>query len=128
MLTDPAKREPLPVVMPLRRVNAQYVSTGFEQCRDPLLIVAGVDSRTNNIAFVIVQQFIGVLLMALIVLAEDKTAQTPVLRENGERVELMLPDNVVGFFERRALTCPDEFSRSVLSGWRFESLCTKPAL
>ena len=77
--------------MPLRRVNAQYVSTGFEQCRDPLLIVAGVDSRTNNIAFVIVQQFIGVLLMALIVLAEDKTAQTPILRENGERVELMLP-------------------------------------
>ena len=95
--------------MPLRRVNAQYVSTGFEQCRDPLLIVTGVDSRANNIAFVIVQQFIGVLLMALIVLAEDKTAQTPVLRENGERVELMLPDNVVGFFERRALTCPDEF-------------------
>ena len=79
MLADPAKGESLPVVMPFRRVNAQYVSTGFEQCRDPLLIVAGVDSRTNNIAFVIVQQFIGVLLMALIVLAEDKTTQTAVM-------------------------------------------------
>ena len=90
----------LPDGIALGRVDAQHVRTGFDESRDALSIVAGVDARADEIALLIVLQGKGMFLMLGVVLAEDEVEQMVVFIHDGQRVELVLPDDVVGFLER----------------------------
>lgn len=69
---------------------------------------AGIDARAHNIALLGIQQLVGIILMVGIILAEHHIFQAAALIHNGKRIELMLPDNVVGFRKGGALGCGDE--------------------
>lgn len=79
-----------------------------QQSRDALLIVARVDARADEIALLIVKQLKWVLLMGGVVLAEHEIQQAAVGVQNGQGVELMLPDDVVCFLQRRLRRRGDE--------------------
>ena len=93
----------MPLGEALGRVDAQHIGAGLDQSRYALRVVARVDTRADDIALVAVKQLVGILLVAVIVLAENKIAQAAVVADDRQRVELMLPDNIVGLAEGRAL-------------------------
>ena len=61
----------LPAAITLRRVDTEYVRTGFHKCRNSFFVVECVDAGTDDIAFLIVEQFAGIVLVFGIVLAEN---------------------------------------------------------
>ena len=72
------------------------------------MVVAGVDARADQIALLRVLEGEGVLLVLGVVLAENEVAQAVVLIHNGQGVELVLPDDVVGLLERGGGGSSDE--------------------
>ena len=98
----------LPAGVALGGVDAQHVRARGQQGRDALLIVARVDARADEIALLIVEQLERVLLMGGVVLAEHEVQQVAVGVHNGQGVELMLPDDVVCFLQRRLRWRGDE--------------------
>ena len=96
MLANPLQRELLPVGVALRRVDAQHVGTGLHQRRHALGVVARVDARTHLVALVRVQHLVGVGLMGVVVLAEHQVHQVVLVVHHGQRVQLVVPDDVVG--------------------------------
>ena len=105
---NPFQRALLPLGIALGGVDDQHVRPGFHQRGNPLGIVTGVDASAYHIALVAVQQLQRVSLVGIIVLAEDKGHQMPILRDDGQRVELAVPDDVVGLFQAGALGGVDE--------------------
>ena len=106
---DPLQAVLLPVGIALRGVHYQHVHTGLHQGGDPLLIVTGVDARAHHIALLAVQQLQGIALVRIIVLAEHEAHQMTVLGNNGQGVELVIPDDVIGRFQAGTLRCGDDF-------------------
>ena len=72
------------------------------------MVVAGVDARADQIALLRVLEGEGVLLVLGVVLAENEVAQAVVLIHNGQGVELVLPNDVVGLLERGGGGSSDE--------------------
>ena len=105
---DPLQAVLLPIGIALGGVHYQHVHTGLHQCGDTLLVVTGVDARAHHIALLAVQQLQGVALVGIIILAEHKAHQMAVLGNNGQGVELVIPDDVIGRFQAGALRCVDE--------------------
>ena len=101
--TNPLQTVLLPVGIALGGVHHQHVRAGLHQSGHPLLIVPGVDAGAYHIALPAVQQFQRVALVGIVVLAEHETHQTAVSRHDGQGVELMIPDNVVGLLQAGAL-------------------------
>ena len=74
--------------------------------------------------------------MGVIVLAEHQVHQLLVLIHQRKAVNLVLPDNIIGFLQGSGLVginqiiqrCHKVTSASVISGDTLESLTTKPAL
>ena len=89
-------------------VDAQHVRAGLQQGGYAGFVVAGVDARADDVALVRVEQLVGVLLVALVVLAEDEVAQAAAIVDDGQGIELVLPDDVVGLLEGGALLGPDQ--------------------
>ena len=108
MLTDPCNGLLLPSRKSLGGVDAQHVCAGLYQCGNSLCVVTGVDARADHVSLMQVQQFIGILLMGVVVLAEYECNQLAVLVHDGQGVELMIPDDVVCSLERGALGCGDQ--------------------
>lgn len=63
-------------------------------------VVAGVDARADEVALLVILKREGVLLVLGVVLAEDEVEQVVVFIHDGQRVELVLPDDVVSLLER----------------------------
>ena len=101
MLVDVAERNALPLGEAFRRIDAEDVRASLEQCRDALGVVARIDARANDIAFVAVNELVLVVLVVRVVLAEDHVTQALVLVDERQHVELLVPDDVVGHRERR---------------------------
>ena len=93
---DPLDGALLPLAKALGRVNAQDVGTGLDEQRHALSIVAGVDTGADHVALIAVEKLVGVGLMAVVVLAEDDAHQMVVIVDDGQGVELVVPDDVVG--------------------------------
>lgn len=76
--------------------------------RDTGLVVSRVDARADHVTLLRVKQLGGIHLVLIVVLAEDEADEPVVLVHDGERVELMVPDNIIGFLERGAVGCRDQ--------------------
>ena len=98
-LADPLDGLLLPAGVALGGVDDQHVHTGLQQSGDPLFIVPGVDARAYQVALLVVQQLQGVGLVGGVVLAEDEVQQMVLLVHNGQGIELVFPDDVVGFLQ-----------------------------
>ena len=99
MLTDPRDGLCLPDRVALGAVNAHDVDTGFDQRRHALGIVAAVDARTYHVALVLVEHLERIRFMLVVVLAEDHVGQVAVVIKKWQRIELVLPNDVVGQLE-----------------------------
>ena len=108
VLAYPVERALLPLGIALGGVDDEYVHTGLHQRRYALGIVAGVDTRTDDIALLAVEQLKLVGLVRVVVLTENKGDEPPLRVDDGQGVELVLPDNVVGLAEARTLRRGDE--------------------
>ncbi len=93
----------LPTGVALGGVDAQHIRTGFHQGGNPGFIVLGIDARAHHEPLLTVQQLAGVLLVALIVLAEHEVQKPPIDADDRQGVELVVPDDVVGLLEAGAL-------------------------
>ena len=102
-LADPRDGALLPLGVALGRVDDEHVHTGLDQCGHTLGVVAGVDARADEVALLAVEQLVGLLLVQVIVLAEHERAQAALVVDDGQGVELVLPDDVVGFLQGRAV-------------------------
>ena len=105
---DPLDGALLPLAEALGRVNAQDVGTGLDKQRHALGIVAGVDTGADHVALIAVEQLVGVGLVAVVILAEDDAHEVIVVVDNGQSVELVVPDDVVGNLEADVLVAHDE--------------------
>ena len=98
----------LPLAEALGGVDAQDIGAGLDEQRHALGIVAGVDTGPDHVALVAVEQLVGVGLVAVVVLSEDDTHQVIVVVDDGQGVELVVPDDVVGNLEADVLVAHDE--------------------
>ena len=102
VLAHPFDGHLLPVRIALGRVDAQNVGASLDQSGNTLGVVAGVDARANQVALLVVEQLERVFLMGVVVLTEHEVAQVIVRVDDRQAVELVIPDDVVGFLERGA--------------------------
>ena len=105
---NPVQGALLPLGIALGGIDHQHIHAGLYQSGHPLLIVPGVDAGAHHIALLGVQQLQGVALVGVIVLAEHEGHQMTVCRDDGQRVELVVPDDVVGAFQAGALRGGDD--------------------
>ena len=105
---DPLDGALLPLAETLGRVDAQDIGAGLDEQRHALGIVAGVDAGADHVALVAVEQLVGVGLVAVVVLAEDDPHKVIVVVDDGQGVELVVPDDVVGNLEADVLVAHDE--------------------
>ena len=109
LLADVLNRQALPLGESLGGVDAEDIHARSDERRHALGIVARIDARTDDVALVIIGQFELVLLVIGVVLAEHHVAQTLILINEREHVQLALPDEVVRLCEGRGVRIrPDE--------------------
>ena len=96
---DPFQGPFLPFTVAFGGVDAQYVRTGFHQGRYPLFVVTGVDAGAYHVAFLVVQQFQGILFMGGVVFPEHHVHQVALFVDNGQGVQFVFPDDVIGLFQ-----------------------------
>ena len=107
-LPDPFQRPQLPLGVALGGVNHQHVHAGLHQSGDPLGVIPGVDAGAYHIALLAVQQLQRIALVGVIVLPEDEADQMAVGGEDRQRVELVLPNDVVCGLQGGALRRIDD--------------------
>ena len=90
----------LPAGVALGGVDHQHVRTGLQQGGNAGGVVTGVDARAYQIALLVVQQLQGIVLVGGVVLPEHEIQQVVILVHDGQAVELVLPDDVIGFLQR----------------------------
>ena len=105
---DPLDGALLPLAEALGRVDAQDIGAGLDEQRHALGIVAGVDTGADHVALVVIEQLVGIGLVAVVVLAEDDAHKMIVVVDDGQSVELVVPDDVVGNLEADVLVAHDE--------------------
>ena len=98
----------LPFGEAVRRVDAEDIRAGLDQGGHAVLIVAGVDAGADDQAFVAVEQLGGVLLVLIVVFAENHADQAAVLVDDRQLVDLVVPDDVVGFAQADAFPAEDQ--------------------
>ena len=106
--TNPLDGTLLPLAEALGGVDAQDIGTGLDKQRHALGIVAGVDTGADHVALIAVEQLVGVGLVAVVVLAKDDAHEVIVVVDDGQSVELVVPDDVVGNLEADVLVAHDE--------------------
>ena len=120
MITDPFQRDCLPFAESLAGIDAQHICAGFYQRRHTLSIIARVDACADDIALILVQQFVGMLFVGIIVLAEDERLQPSFFIHDRQLIQLMLPDQIVGLRQRAAILSADQL---VKRGHEIGHLC-----
>ena len=87
----------LPLGKAFRAVDAEHIRPCFQKCGNTLLIISGVDAGAHHVAFGAVDQLVLIFLMAVIILAEYQIHQPPFFIYKRKAVNLVFPDNIVGF-------------------------------
>ena len=108
VLTDPGDGTALPLGVALGGVDAEHIHASLDQCGNALGIVAGVDAGTDHIALVGIQQLVDVLLVGIVVLAEHEVFQVALSIHQRQRVDLVVPDDIVAVVQRGILRCGDQ--------------------
>ena len=76
-----------------------FRNTGSKQSGNTLGIVTGIDTGADQVTLLVIQQFQGILLVGGVVLAEDEVHQMILIVNDGQAVQLVIPDDVVGFLQ-----------------------------
>ncbi len=105
---NPIDGAALPFGEALGGVDAECVRPRLNQRRDTLGIVAGVDARADDITFVLVEQLQGIFLVGIVVLAEYHIDKMLVFIDQREGIQLVVPDDVVCFFQRGISRCGNQ--------------------
>jgi hypothetical protein len=113
MSADPLQRVRLPLGITLGGIDAQAVRPRFDQSRDTLCVIPAVDGRSYQVPFVLVQQLLRVLLVAVIVLAEHEVFQMVLFVDDRQAVQLVIPQDVVRLTERDGIPGVDLLSNGV---------------
>ena len=71
-------------------------------------VVAGVDAGAYHVALLRIQELVGIFLVLGVVLTEYEGYQVIVLVHDGQGVQLMIPDDVVGFLQGSTLGSGDQ--------------------
>ena len=108
VLTDPADGAALPLRVALGGVDAEDIHTSLHQCGHALGVVAGVDAGADHIALVLIQQLVGILLVGVVILAEDDILQVALGVHQRQGVDLVVPDDVVAVVQRGVLRSSDQ--------------------
>ena len=98
----------LPAGVALGGIDHQHVHTGLQQRGNTGRIVPGIDAGAHQIAFFAVQQFLRILLVGGVVLAEHEVHQVVIFIDDGQAVQLVVPDDVVGSLQRGILGSGDQ--------------------
>ena len=91
----PGQGAALPLREALGGVNAENVCARLNQCRNTLCVVAGVDACADYITLVLIEQLKRVCLVAVVVLAEYHINKVLLVVYQRQRVQLVVPDDVV---------------------------------
>ncbi len=108
LAADPVERIRLPLRKPFGRVDAQNIGAGTDQFRNTLLVIARIDARAHDVALLLVQKLHRIRLVRVVVLAKHEILKPPAVVENRQRVELVVPQDVVGRREGHALARDDQ--------------------
>ena len=100
MLAHPLDRHLLPIGIALGRVDAQHVGARLDQRGNALGVVTGVDAGAHDVALVGIEHLIGVRLMGIVVLAEHHVGERVVFVHERQRVQLVIPDDIVSNLKR----------------------------
>ncbi len=95
----------LPLGEAFRRVDTQNICASFNQSRNALCEITRVDASANDVTLVSVEQFVRVGLVLLVVLAEYHVHKVVVVVNYGQRIQFVVPNNVVGFLQAWCLRC-----------------------
>ncbi len=108
MLTDPGDGTGLPFAVTFGRVDAEHIHAGIHQGGHALGIVAGIDAGADNIALVGIQQLIGMFLVGIIIFAENHILQVALLVYQRQRVDLVIPDDIVAVMQAGVGRCGNQ--------------------
>ena len=93
----PANRICLPLTVTLGTVDAKHIHACLNQRRDSFFVVTRVDACAYNISLMLVQKFVRIILVRIIVFAENKMRQSLIFVDNRKCVQLVVPKNVIRF-------------------------------
>ena len=108
MLSYPCEGAGLPLREALGGVDAEHICASLDKCGNTLGVISCVYTCADNIALVRVEKLVGVVLMGIIVLAENKISEIALGIDYGQGVELVVPDYIIGFLERCGVRSGDE--------------------
>ena len=108
MGANPGNSALLPLGEAFGGVDAQNVNASFDKGRNALSVVARVDACTYQVALVAVEQLVRVGLVLFVVLAEHHVHKVVVVIDDRQGVQLVVPDDVVGFLQRGGCGAHDE--------------------
>ena len=95
----PVQSHFLPFGITFGGVDAQDVNACFYQCGHTFFVVTSVDTSAYHITFLCVQQFVFVFFMAVVVFTEYQILQSAFIVYDGQLIDLVVPDDVVCFFQ-----------------------------
>ena len=76
-------------------VDTQHVRARLQQRRDAFGIVASVDARAHDVAFLFVDEFKRIGFVVGVVFAENHVAEALFLVDERQHVELVFPKQIV---------------------------------
>ena len=108
VLSDPCEGTRLPLREALGGVNAENIRAGLDKSGNTLCVISCIDARADDVALVRVEKLVGVVLMGIVVLAENKISEIALGIDYGQGVELVVPNYVVCLLEGGAVGGGDE--------------------
>ena len=108
VLSDPCEGAGLPLREALGGVDAEHICARLDKCGNTLGVVSCVYTCADDIALVGVEKLVRVVLMGVVVLAENKISELALGVDYGQGVELVVPDYIIGFFKRGGVRSGDE--------------------
>ena len=106
---DPLQCCLLPFGIAVGRVDTQYIDTRFNQRRNTFHIVACVDPRAYEQFLIAAGQLFRIVAVAVVVFAEDEILQVLFFVDDRQRVQFVIPDDLVGFTQCHAQFADDQF-------------------
>ena len=97
LFTDPLNGHLLPFRKPFRRINTEHIRPRIDKERHTLRIVAGIDTGAHDKTLLRIQHFIWILTMRIVVLTENETVKASIFIQNRKGIDLIIPDNIIGF-------------------------------
>ena len=98
VFADPVEGQFLPFGVAFGGVDDEHICTGFDEGWHAFCVVAAVDAGADHVALgVVVEEFEWIFFVGIVVLAEDQVHEILIFVDDRQLVELVIPDQIVGF-------------------------------